>query len=56
MSESDIDLDDLKTLKLWAAVGELVELLPGQWVLIGGLMVQLHALEHGVSEVGLPAT
>ncbi len=51
MSEIDIDLDDLKTLELWAAVGELVELLPGQWVLIGGLMVQLHALEHGVSDV-----
>lgn len=53
MSEIDIDLDDPETLKLWAAVGELVELLPGQWVLIGSLMVQLHALEHGVSEVRL---
>lgn len=51
MNEIDIDLDDEETLKLWAAVGELVERLPGQWVLIGGLMVQLHAVEHGVTDV-----
>lgn len=51
MSEIDIDLDDRKTLELWAAVGELVERLPGQWVLVGGLMVQLHAIEHGVTDV-----
>jgi hypothetical protein len=51
MSEIDIDLDDRETVKLWAAVGELVERLPGGWVLIGGLMVQLHALEHGVTDV-----
>jgi hypothetical protein len=51
MSEIDIELDDLETVELWAAVGDLVELLPRQWVLIGGLMVQLHALEHGVSDL-----
>jgi hypothetical protein len=51
MSEIDIDLDDPQTIALWTAVGELVERLPGQWVLIGGLMVQLHALEHGVTDV-----
>lgn len=51
MSEIDIDLDDPQTVALWTAVGELVEQLPGQWVLIGGLMVQLHALEHGVTDV-----
>jgi hypothetical protein len=51
MSEIDIDLDDEQTVLLWTAVGDLVERLPGQWVLIGGLMVQLHALEHGVTEV-----
>ncbi len=51
MNEIDIDLDDSETVELWAAVGDLVELLPRQWVLIGGLMVQLHALEHGVSDV-----
>jgi hypothetical protein len=51
MSEIPIDIDDHETLELWAAVGELVERLPGQWVLIGGLMVQLHALEHGVTDV-----
>lgn len=51
MSEIAIDLDDDQTRKLWSAVGDLVERLPGQWVLIGGLMVQLHALEHGITEV-----
>jgi hypothetical protein len=51
MNEIEIDLDDQETLKLWSAVGELVERLPGEWVLIGGLMVQLHALEHGVLDV-----
>jgi hypothetical protein len=35
----------------WNAVGELVELLPADWVLIGGLMVQLHAWERGVTDV-----
>jgi hypothetical protein len=51
MSPVDVDLDDEETLRLWAAIGDLVERLPGQWVLIGGLMVQLHALEHGVADV-----
>jgi hypothetical protein len=51
MSEIDIDLEDPETVELWAAVGDLVELLPGQWVLVGGLMVQLHDLEHGVSDL-----
>jgi hypothetical protein len=53
MTEIDIDLDDQATVDLWAAVGELAERLPGQWALIGGLMVQLHALEHGVGDVRL---
>jgi hypothetical protein len=35
----------------WAAVGELVELLPRDWVLIGGLMVQIHAWERGMTDV-----
>jgi hypothetical protein len=35
----------------WAAVRELVELLPAEWILIGGLMVQLHAVERGVTDV-----
>jgi hypothetical protein len=51
MSEIDIDVEDRMTLELWAAVGELAGRLRGEWVLIGGLMVQLHALEHGVGEV-----
>jgi hypothetical protein len=35
----------------WAAVGELVDLLPPDWVLIGGLMVQIHAWERGMTDV-----
>lgn len=51
MSAIDIDLDDPQTLELWAAVGELAGRLPGEWTLIGGLMVQLHAVEHGIRDV-----
>ena len=47
----DIDLDDERTVELWTAVGELAALLPGEWTLIGGLMVQLHAVEHGMTDV-----
>jgi hypothetical protein len=32
-------------------VAELSERLPAGWVLIGGLMVQLHAMEHDVVDV-----
>lgn len=54
MSTIDIDLGDEQTLQLWTAVGELAERLPGEWTLIGGLMVQLHAVhavEHGITDV-----
>ncbi|MGI8728421.1 MAG: hypothetical protein ACR2LK_00195 [Solirubrobacteraceae bacterium] len=51
LSNVNIDIDDPEALDLWAAVGDLVGHLPGRWVLIGGLMVQLHALEHGVIDV-----
>jgi hypothetical protein len=47
----DIDLDDPEAVSLWEAVGDLSQRLPGEWVLIGGLMVQLLAIEHGVSDV-----
>ena len=33
---------------LWSALIELTEVRPGEWTLIGGQMVLLHALEHGV--------
>jgi hypothetical protein len=46
-----INADDAATLGLWHAVAELSERLPAGWVLIGGLMVQLHALEHGIVHV-----
>jgi hypothetical protein len=51
MSRIDIDLDDEETLRLWMALGDLAERLPGEWTLIGGLMVQLHAVEHGMTDV-----
>jgi len=51
MSTIDLDLDDAETLTLWTALGELAERLPGAWTLIGGLMVQLHAVEHGITDV-----
>src|SRR6185312_13429527 len=35
----------------WATVCELVDVLPADWVLIGGLMVQIHAWERGVTDV-----
>lgn len=44
------DSEDQTTRALWSQVGALVEALPsGVWVLVGGLMVQLHALEHHVA-------
>lgn len=46
-----IEVDDDALLNLWSALGDLTVRLPRQWVLIGGLMVQLHALEHGVTNV-----
>jgi hypothetical protein len=33
--------------ELWAALIELSELRPGEWTLIGGQMVFLHAMEYG---------
>lgn len=51
MSTIDIDLDDEQTRQLWTALGDLAERLPGEWTLIGGLMVQLHAVEHGMIDV-----
>lgn len=51
MSGIDIYLDDEGTLRLWTALGDLAERLPGEWTLIGGLMVQLHAVEHGMTDV-----
>jgi hypothetical protein len=51
VSAIEIDLEDPETVALWAALGDLVPRLPAGWVLIGGLMVQLHAIEHDVSDV-----
>lgn len=51
MTKIDIDLEDHEAVELWAAFGDLAQRLPGEWVLIGGLMVQLHAIEHGINDV-----
>jgi len=51
MTAITIDTGDDDTQQLWLAVGDLVDRLPPGWVLIGGLMVQLHALERGVVNV-----
>lgn len=51
MIEIELREDGGADRELWDGVGDLVELLPTDWVLIGGLMVQLHALEHGVRDV-----
>ncbi len=32
---------------LWLTLIELSELRPGEWTLVGGQMVLLHAMEHG---------
>ena len=34
--------------ELWSTLIELAQLHPGQWTLIGGQMVFLHSMEHGV--------
>jgi hypothetical protein len=51
MTRIEVDVEDEGARELWKAVGDLVDRLPGEWVLIGGLMVQLHALEHGITDV-----
>jgi hypothetical protein len=51
VTEIQIDVDDPGVRRLWLAVAELAGRLPDGWVLVGGLMVQLHALEHAVRDV-----
>lgn len=46
-----IDLTPHAPDELWNDVGDLVELLPAEWTLVGGLMVQLHAMERDVAVV-----
>jgi hypothetical protein len=47
----DIDPSDALSRRLWSSVGDLASLLPSEWVLVGGLMVQLHAMEAGLADV-----
>jgi hypothetical protein len=47
----EIAIADAESRALWKVVGTLAEKLPEDWALIGGLMVQIHALEHGFTDV-----
>jgi hypothetical protein len=51
MVSVEIRHQDPGTRALWRQLGELAAVLPDGWVLVGGLMVQLHALEHSVTSV-----
>jgi hypothetical protein len=51
MREIELQPPDDESRRLWASVGDLAVLLQAEWVLIGGLMVQLHAYELGVMDV-----
>jgi len=51
MTRIELDLHDPEARELWRALAELASRLPGEWVLIGGLMVQLHVLEHGLTDI-----
>ena len=50
MSAIDLDAERDEDRALWNSVGELTALLPADWTLIGGLMVQLHAIERGITD------
>lgn len=47
----EINPEDQTTRRLWNQLGQLTDALPDGWVLVGGLMVQLHALEHQIAVV-----
>jgi hypothetical protein len=53
MTEIHLAPSDPQTRRLWDGVSELASLLPAEWVLIGGLMVQLHAFERGLDDLRL---
>jgi hypothetical protein len=47
----ETDASDGLSRRLWSSVADLAEVLPAEWVLVGGLMVQLHAMEAGLDDV-----
>ncbi len=51
MTKIDVAVADDESVALWQQLADVAAILPGEWVLIGGLMVQLHAFEHGAAEV-----
>lgn len=44
MNPIEVDVENQESRELWDAVGDLAGRLPGEWVLTGGLMVQLPRL------------
>ncbi len=51
MIEIDVSGQMPQTAGLWDEVGALADALPTGWVLVGGLMVQLHLIQAGGPEV-----
>jgi hypothetical protein len=51
MISVEITSPEPATLALWRQLGELTRKLGDGWVLVGGLMVQLHALEQAITAV-----
>jgi hypothetical protein len=47
----DVPIGDDDSVALWQQLATVAALLPGEWVIVGGLMVQLHAFEHGDADV-----
>lgn len=46
-----VDLREDASVEVWAALVAIAGELPEEWVVVGGVMVQLHALERGVQDV-----
>jgi hypothetical protein len=51
VKEVELHPPDGLSRELWSRLGDLVDVLPTDWVLVGGMMVQLHALESGIADV-----
>ncbi len=51
IAKIEVAVGDDESVTLWQQLADVAALLPGEWVLVGGLMVQLHAFEHGAADV-----
>lgn len=47
----EFDVEDEHSRQLWSELGDLVERLPGEWVLVGGLMVHLYGVQAGMTDI-----